>query len=200
LEVTTERTYLLEVVVVADLLAVGISVATLLLCPRLRRPQRSLSRNEQHLDSNSQFQALLVRHRPSEPTVHLEKIRMDKVKAHQIMYLRVPASVAEAVVTDEAKVSLSVSMDAAALQYAEVVPSSFLQVKQLQMPVLEANKAMTFKGVAALLVTIETLLETSRVTGETNLKAHLHRTNRLEWVIFNSNRVVSNQATGIGVQ
>jgi hypothetical protein len=202
LEVKTERTYLPEVVVVAGLLVVDINVVTLLLCLRLRRPQRSPSRNEQHLDSNSQFQVLLVRHQLNELTVHLEKIKMDKVKAHQTMCLLVLASVAEevAVVTDEARVLLSAPMDEAALPSAEVVHSSFLQAKQLQMPVLEVNKVTTSKDGAALPVTIETPPETSRATGETSLKAHPHKTNKVEWVIFNNNRVLSSQATETVVQ
>jgi uncharacterized protein (UPF0179 family) len=197
LEVTTERTYLPEVIVVAGLLVVDINVVTLLLCLRLRRPQRSPSRNEQHLDSNSQFQVLLVRHQLNELIVHLEKIRVVKVKAHQTMCPLVLASVAEevAVVTDEARVLLLAPMDEAALPSVEVVHSSSLQVKQPQMPVLEVNRAITSKDVAALPVTIETLPETSRATGETSLKAHPHKTNKVEWVIFNSNRVLSSQAT-----
>ena len=123
---------------------------------------------------------------------------MGKVRAHQTKCLLVLVSVAEAVavLTDEARVSLSAPMDEAALPSVEVDHSSFLQVKQLQMPVLAVNnRAMTSKDVAALPVTIETLPETSRATGETSLKAHPHKTNKVEWVIFNSNRVLSSQAT-----
>jgi hypothetical protein len=201
LEDTIERTFLGEVVVEADLPAVDINVVTLLPCLRPRRLQKSLSRNAQPLDSNSQSPELLELRLQRIPIAQVRKTRMDKakLKALEIISQRVLAYVAEAADMAGVKAWLSAPMEEVARLCVVVAPSNFLcKLAQKLQPV---DKAMICRDGVALLDTTETLPATSKAIGETNLpKASPNKINRAQWGTSRASKVDSNLDIAIAVQ
>jgi len=185
----------------ADLLAVDINVAILSLCQRPRKLQSWPNKNELHLASSSQSQDLLVQRQWSRPKVHLQKIRMDKVKTQQTMLPQARACVAEEVVMDEAKVWLLASMAVEVLQCGVVVRSNSHPCNLLQMPLQLGRGVTSHVGEAQLEATTETHLGTSKATGGINPmldKLLSRQINKLQWVTSRPNKVPSNQVTVIG--
>jgi len=162
---------------------VDTNVVTLWLCPRPRRPQSLLSRNEPRLDSSFLF---LVPRQPIARTVPPRTTR------HKLQPKRVLVKVhaAEAADMDEARAWQSM---VGVVQLCVVVAlSNFLPCK-LHPMLVPRDRATTSRDVEAPLDTTDNPRETLRVIGETSLKAKLRlKTSKVPWATskVNSSKVV----------